>query len=151
MRAELAKEARDGATEEALQVREIKSTLPPMKLDISPISPWRAVEGRALPRETKSAEAVPVRRVGEAATHHQAPAYAGMAAEVEGVGEGELQMTFETSFADACPQSEWTDDAPNHPAMKTSQTMPNVTLTGPWGDAEDDEFGQEKEISMQFA
>ncbi|KAM4055077.1 putative membrane protein [Hirsutella rhossiliensis] len=153
IRAELAKEARDGATEEALQVREIKSTLPPMKLDISPTSPSRAVDGRSSLRETKSAEAIPLRRVSDPRTAlYQAPAYAGMAAEVEEEGEGEMEMTFDTSFTDPCPPSEWTgSDGPTRPAMKTSQTVPNVALTDHWGDPDEEDFGQEKEISMTFA
>lgn len=148
IRAELAREARDGATEEALQVREIKSTLPPMKLDMARTSPSPTGDRRGSLRETRSVEAVPLRRVSEPNTsHHQASGYAGMAAGVEEEHEGEMHMTFDTSFTDPSPPRE----GAIRPTMKTSQTVPNVALTDAWGDPEDEDFGQEREISMTFA
>ena len=66
IRAEIAKESqnrKDGdIDEELLQVREIKSTLPPIKLDLSPnatLSPPAKTIPRQTLRETKSAELIP--------------------------------------------------------------------------------------------
>lgn len=138
IRAELAKEAQEGATKEALQVREIESTLPPMKLDLTlPRTP----EDRGSPQERKSASTTsPRRESAPGTTKHGAKE------------EGEVQMTLDTSFTDPMPQNEWTGEAgPPRPAMRTSQTVPNVELAEPWGDPDDEDFGQEKEISMTFA
>ena len=68
IRAELAKErlnSQNGAEEELLQIREIKSTLPPMKLDLSPSPPPAVRTPRDSLRETRSSEAVPYRTSGE--------------------------------------------------------------------------------------
>ncbi|POR31970.1 Putative membrane protein [Tolypocladium paradoxum] len=144
IRAELAKEAQNGAPEEELQVKEIQSTLPPMKLDLSPISAPASslmVDGRNPLRETKSADVLPLQGSCETRTSHDAPGYAAEPPEEE------IQMTFETSFDDESMR----DDGLTRPTTKTSKTLPNVTLTDPWADAEDEDFGKEKEISMTFA
>ncbi|KAK3693866.1 hypothetical protein B0T22DRAFT_437011 [Podospora appendiculata] len=73
IRAELAKDTqtKDGSIDEELfQVREIKSTLPPMKLDLSPSQPPPARTSREGARESKSAEAVPQWSPNE---HYKAP------------------------------------------------------------------------------
>ncbi|KND94980.1 putative membrane protein [Tolypocladium ophioglossoides CBS 100239] len=144
IRAELAKEAQNGAPEEELQVKEIQSTLPPMKLDFSPISAPSSslvVDGRNPLRETKSADVLSIHGSHEARTSQDPPAY------VPGPAEEEIQMTFDTSFDDEPMR----DDGLTRPTIKTSNTVPNMTLTDPWADAEDEDFGKEKEISMTFA
>ncbi|PFH57713.1 hypothetical protein XA68_14659 [Ophiocordyceps unilateralis] len=135
IRAELAKEKQSGTTEETLQVREIESTLPPMKLDVSPAM----VEERKSLRETKSAEAMPLHRTSE-------PRDGQKAAE-----EGEeVQMTFDTSFTEGrLAKSE--GEPPVRPGVVASQTVPNVALASSWTDPDDEDFGVEKEISMTFA
>ncbi|KAI6084510.1 DUF726-domain-containing protein [Hypoxylon rubiginosum] len=146
MRAELAKE-------DELQPKELQSTLPPMKLDLSP--PPASSNLRDTLRETKSDEAVfkssplggyrlsqertqtlPVRGLD----YHAPPP------------DDEIQMTFDTSFVEhANPPSPPAKDASlARPEFKTAQTTPNLALADPWAD-DDDEFGKEKEISMTFA
>lgn len=146
IRAELAKEAQNGASEEEFQVKEIQSTLPPMKLDLSPISAPASslmVDGRNPLRETKSADVLPMHGSSETRTSHDPPAY------VPEPPEEEIQMTFDTSFHDESLR----DDELTRPTMKASNTLPNMTLTDPWADLEDEDedFGKEREISMTFA
>jgi hypothetical protein len=63
-----------------------------------------------------------------------------------------MQMTFDTSFDEPKKSSTLpVDDRATRPDIKTSKTSPNMAMSNPWGDAEDDEFGKEKEISMTFA
>ncbi|KAK4192681.1 hypothetical protein QBC35DRAFT_483027 [Podospora australis] len=198
IRAELAKEAqsKDGNVDEELfQVKEIKSTLPPMKLDVkaSPPPLPRARTPRQSLRETRSFEPVltassngdtpseyrpshdgyssPQRR--RVSTNERAPTFPTSKAESKsyyqpyGYGgaheEEEIQMTFDTGFEDPKPSapaasSSSTFSKPGfggsnslpRPEMKTSQTVPNITLSDPWAD-DDDDFGKEKEIQMTFA
>ncbi|KAK5655016.1 hypothetical protein OQA88_6775 [Cercophora sp. LCS_1] len=213
IRAELAKEK--GTTkngdidDELLQVREIKSTLPPMKLDLSPSLPPAARSPRDSLRETRSAEVVPYRSSGEyrssneyrppqsrqtsyshqrkiSLTHQRKPSNEYRmssertptfpASKVESSyyqspsspGRGnDIQMTFDTAFEEPKPQpktpvvpssrsasiSQSTTAAPpTKPELKSAQTVPNITLSDPWADYDDEEeFGKEKEISMTFA
>lgn len=144
IRAELAKEADQGRMEDEIQIKEIKSTLPPMKLDISNISasasstPTAPSHPHSSLRETRSADHVPI-------NYPQ---------------EEEISMTFDTAFDDntntknhngSTTTPPKTDDYHARPDLKSSQTVPNVTLNNPWGDPDDEDFGKEKEISMTFA
>lgn len=143
IRAELAKDAEQGRMEEEeIQIREIKSTLPPMRLDISNTPPSASSTPTAVSnpygslRETRSADHVPM-------TYPP---------------ENEISMTFDTAFDDhtsntktQAPVPSKTDDYNTRPDLKSSQTVPNVTLNNPWGDPDDEDFGKEKEISMTFA
>lgn len=132
IRAELAKEAEEGRMEEELQVKEIKSTLPPMKLDISSSSastPTATTNPHSSLRETRSVDHVPM--------HYAA--------------EDDIQMTFDTAFDDR-PAKPLAEDNQSRPDIKTSKTLPNLALNDPWADPDDDDdFGKEKEISMTFA
>ena len=68
--------------------------------------------------------------------------------------EEEVQMTFDTAFADddKPPKPPAKDDVPpSRPDYKSSQTVPNMAVHDPWADDDDDDFGKEKEISMTFA
>ncbi|CAM1507010.1 Fc.00g066510.m01.CDS01 [Cosmosporella sp. VM-42] len=171
IRAELAKEARYGDPEE-LQVREIKSTLPPMKLDVSslppsPRSPALAPEQnpRVALRETQSAETIPIRDSYEtkisrepspSLSYSRAPSYSYSRPQPPPVyGEDDnhddIQMTFDTSFEEPKPAVPPKDEPLSRPELKPTQTLPNMTVTNPWGDPDDDDFGKEKEISMTFA
>ncbi|KAI0459598.1 hypothetical protein F5B21DRAFT_499278 [Xylaria acuta] len=133
MRAELARD-------EELQVKELASTLPPMKLDLSPPTQSKP---RDMLRETKSVDGTPTLRSAELNGHpfqHE---------------QDDIRMTFDTGFRDSEPPPPPIKDyvnttGPTRPEMKTSYTTPNLALDDPWAD-EDDDFGKEKEISMTFA
>ncbi|KAF4943336.1 hypothetical protein FGADI_13486 [Fusarium gaditjirri] len=178
IRAEIAKDARDHyASPEDLQVKEIKSTLPPMKLDVSslPASPSAVANGsRAGSRTdltgTRDSHDT---RVSQERSRSYTPSYTRQASppgysspygggfgsghgDAYGSGrhdEDDIQMTFDTSFDDH-PRSATvapTETAATRPQVKTAQTLPTMTLHEPWGDSDDDDFGKEKEISMTFA
>lgn len=196
IRAELAREQQatggkmDPADAELFQVKEIESTLPPMKLELSPAPlapPTPVVTARGALRETKSAEAVAPYRpsheyrpshdvraspspLGGSSPHERrasqdrtantftttAPSN-GYFAHQDGhhAGEDEVQMTFDTSFEEddrrpPLPPKDLDDGTLARPEMKTSRTVPNITLSDPWAEDEE-EFGREKEISMTFA
>ncbi|KAI9171347.1 membrane protein [Paramyrothecium foliicola] len=162
IRAELAKEARNGDGEE-LQVREIKSTLPPMKLDLSSPPLTATADQRGSLRETRSVETLPMRfskdvrstslHVTPSQSRSRSPSAWDYGTEKH---DDDIQMTFDTSFDNDSSNSKKPspldkDDAAARPEMKTSKTLPNLTLSDPWGDPDDDDFGKEKEISMTFA
>ncbi|KAI0432631.1 DUF726-domain-containing protein [Xylaria sp. FL1042] len=133
MRAELARD-------EELQVKELASTLPPMKLDLSPSAQSNP---RDMLRETKSLDGTPALRSGGVHGHpiHDE--------------QDDVQMTFDTAFRASEPPPPPMKDyvntpGPTRPEMKTSHTTPNVALEDPWAD-EDEDFGKEKEITMTFA
>lgn len=145
MRAELA----TTQAEDTLQVRELQSTLPPMKIP----SPGLSVSPRgSLGQFSRS----------EYATHsssHTSLDYGhGFADHDDG-----MHMTFDTGFDDTPrPQqrsqtlaaTESSLATTSRPEAKTSQTMPNINAaaSNPWADPDDDDFGREKEeISMTFA
>ncbi|KAI0172118.1 DUF726-domain-containing protein [Hypoxylon sp. FL1284] len=137
------------AREEELQPKELKSTLPPMKLDLSP--PPASSNPRDGLRETKSAEAVfktpasewqertPTIPPSRGLDYHAPP-------------EDEVHMTFDTSYAEHArpPSPPAKDLPPARPEIKAAQTTPNLALADPWAD-DDDEFGKEKEMTMTFA
>ncbi|KAF4345599.1 DUF726 domain protein [Fusarium beomiforme] len=177
IRAEIAKDARDHyASPEDLQVKEIKSTLPPMKLDVSslPASPSAVANGSragsrtdlAAPQDSHDSGVSQERSRSYTPSYtRQAspPAYSSPYGGGFGSGHGDaygsgrheddIQMTFDTSF-DEHPRSATaapTEMAPSRPQVKTAQTLPTMTLHEPWGDSDDDDFGKEKEISMTFA
>ncbi|KAI5926325.1 hypothetical protein F4810DRAFT_656383 [Camillea tinctor] len=143
MRAELARE-------EELQVKELASTLPPMKLDIPPAT---TSSPGYVARATQSDEVTEQWR--EASLEkRRSQAYS---------DSGEIQMTFDTAYMEPVsssppppvPRKDYIAPLPlppERPEIKTSQTTPNLTIKDPWADDEDDDdFGKEKEISMTFA
>ncbi|KAI2780633.1 DUF726-domain-containing protein [Daldinia loculata] len=147
IRAELAKD-------DEIQVKELKSTLPPMKLDFSPSSSTNSP--RDTLRGTKSYEGIynspPFEyRVSQERTPTLPPSRA------LGFGmpppEEEIEMTFDTAFTehrDIAPSPPAKNYSFSRPEIKTAQTTPNIALADPWAD-DDDDFGKEKEISMTFA
>jgi hypothetical protein len=173
IRAELAKEAENEGTEE-IQVKEIKSTLPPMKLDYSPASsPRTPVRGATLGardswQTSKSAEVLPMRFPNGGHSPRELPATTlGTPTTLSPYHyephqrEDEIEMTFDTSFQEPVrrhsafeegpSRSEPSRSEPSRPEIKTTHTLPNVTLADPWNDLDDDDFGKEQEISMTFA
>ncbi|KAI1121442.1 hypothetical protein F5Y10DRAFT_256312 [Nemania abortiva] len=134
MRAELARD-------EEPRVKELTSTLPPMKLDLSPSTQSNP---RSIQHETKSADGTPTLQSGKFDEYH-----------FEHEQDG-IQMTFDTAFRDPeppppPPAKDYADiQGLTRPEIKTSQTTPNVALHDPWAD-DDEDFGKEKEISMTFA
>ncbi|OAA73112.1 DUF726 domain protein [Cordyceps fumosorosea ARSEF 2679] len=190
IRAELAKEENYREPDpEVLQIKEIQSTLPPMKLDIAapttapssgPTSARSTVsqlQGANARRETQSAEALPIRPSALGAEGHAVTRKASWNngvvdtaayhAEADyGADEGEISMTFDTSFHDDGGVS-MADEALTRPGLTTAKTLPVMALADPWSeeagsqrqhqhqhqydDLDDEDFGQEKEISMTFA
>ncbi|KAL7803700.1 DUF726 domain-containing protein [Trichoderma aethiopicum] len=164
IRAELAKEADNDGTEE-IQVKEIKSTLPPMKLDYSPVSsPQTPVRGAGLEphgslQTSKSADVLPLRFPNsgsreQPATTSATPTTRPFASPYlyePDTHDDEIQMTFDTSFQEPGRRHSAFDEEPSRPVVKTASTLPNMTLADPWNDPDDDDFGKEQEISMTFA
>ncbi|KAK2042938.1 DUF726-domain-containing protein [Colletotrichum somersetense] len=164
MRAELARE-KDTSTKEDtedFQVKELKSTLPPMKLDLN--SSNSSLNPRDALRETKSAYAVPGRASYETTgsysyTPERTPTFSPTQRAVSPYHAApspleEVEMTFDTSFHDPppAPRPPPKDDVPGRPEMKSAQTAPNMGVPNPWADIDDDDdFGKEKEIQMTFA
>ncbi|OTA57649.1 DUF726-domain-containing protein [Hypoxylon sp. EC38] len=144
IRAELAKE-------EELEVKELKSTLPPMKLDVTPPpAPSNSLRG------TKSAEGgfggSPFEyRLSQERTPTTLPPSRALAFDMP-PPEDEIQMTFDTAYTEHSPPPPPPPKDPpfTRPEIKTAQTTPNLALNDPWAD-DDEEFGKEKEISMTFA
>jgi hypothetical protein len=160
---------------EMMEVKELKSTLPPMKLDLGSTS---TSNPRDSLRETKSYNAAtstlkanqlkpspspampPVRNLDEDHRYHE---------------ENEIQMTFDTSYIspprsanssrnnlglgikreNSPPLADPTDRAAvmQRPELKSSNTLPVMGMErNAWADDDDDEeFGKEKEMTMTFA
>lgn len=167
IRAELAAEARYG--DEEIQVKEIKSTMPPMRIDVSPKTP-ASTSTTSLPaprpaplRDSLSMDHLPpqpsysARVSRDRGSRSGSPAYLGSPPmpikHRDSSVDGGIQMTFDTSFDDqgAAPSPPAKSDDMHRPEMKTSQTLPNISLADPWADPEDDDFGKEKEVTMTFA
>lgn len=182
IRAEIAKESSYGEVEpQLLQVKEIQSTLPPMKLEIASPPPASALRSGSAtgtsatvaylqksndPRETQSAESLPMRALvpGEQLVTRKASWNNSVlntaAYHAEPDYEEEISMTFDTSFhepMDLPATSTAVDDDEKviRPGLPTSHTLPNMALADPWAEPDtyedDEEFGKEKEISMTFA
>jgi hypothetical protein len=167
IRAELAKEQMGYNTmEEELQIREIKSTLPPMRIEVPPAQPTASPSTLQRPlnaRGTQSADILPPRPSysshvsAERGSRAASPAYMGSptpASRADPRDDG-MQMTFDTSFDDDISRRPTPppkqDNFGGRPEMKSSQTLPNIALHDPWGDPDDDDFGKEKEMTMTFA
>lgn len=141
IRAELARSQND----DTLQPRELKSTLPPMKIP----SPGLPLSPRDSLAQTRSMDS------SMYTTHSssKSPSFD----YGHGQQDGNIQMTFDSGFSDPHrPQTSQTfssnDSGSTRPEFKTAQTVPTIsTASNPWADADDDDFGKEKEISMTFA
>jgi hypothetical protein len=142
---------------EGIEVKEIKSTLPPMKIDMAaaPTSPYSNL------RETKSFNdsigspngKPPTLSNGEISTQKTYDEY-----EYDEYADGGMTMTFDTSFDDKPlasespePNNSW--DTGGRPSLKSAATEPMPSLApsyNAWADEYDDEFGKEKELKMTF-
>lgn len=143
IRAELVRTQED----ETLQVRELQSTLPPMKL------PSPGLPSSTSPREslthTRSMDA----HSAWGSSNPSSPEY------TRTRRDDEIQMTFDTSFEDPHRSqrsqtfSSNASDSASRPGLKPTQTVPSIPTANPWAvDPDDDDFGKEKdEISMTFA
>ena len=145
-----------------LEIKELKSTLPPMKLDVGGTSP------KPPPlRETKSSDAT--------TTLGGRSGYSSWGHNDNGHADDEVQMSFDTDYrvpAKASTNYEtstnsqpWgaerssnhvTDTSNNtaekRPDYKTTKTAPAYTpAPDPWADDDDPDFGKEKDIEMTFA
>ncbi|CAN8098908.1 unnamed protein product [Discula destructiva] len=142
MRAELANSAKED--DDTLQVRELRSTLPPMRIP----SPRPATGSQSSWDQTRSewATSSSSKHVsldhGRSFGHHH---------------DDGIQMTFDAGFDDhhRTPQRSQTVDSVSRPEFKTAQTASSISsaASNPWADMEDDDddFGKEKEIEMTFA
>lgn len=224
IRAEIAKEHRNNREagnsnnpedeEEILQVREIKSTLPPIKVDLPSASSSPGVpptstsaaqtsrhnlreslslssspsplDGQGKSRASRESESTrpstrdrtstfPSTTVGNKSPYHAYGYGHGGGFDDHHHDEAEIQMTFDTGFDDHNTRglSNSAGTTPSHqpsssmsvsessatgtaerPGIRSSQTVPNITLKDPWADYaddDDDDFGKEKEISLTFA
>jgi hypothetical protein len=184
--------------DEQMEVRELKSTLPPMKLDLA--SSPSSTNPRSSLRETKSYDAAPMFKANDfrpspsvsprmpasprMSSSNDIPAIKnldldpprsstqGRVNENREQGEGEIQLMFgeepshnphpqpavplsaTPSFSNLPPLPAYAakdEKAASRPELKSSQTMPAISLDhNAWAD-EEDEFGPEKEIEMTFA
>lgn len=179
IRAELAKEQMGyNNADEEIQIREIKSTLPPMKIEVSP-QPASSTSNLARPlnaRGTQSADILPPRpsyssRVStEQRSGTASPAQFGSTASplrsaasparsTTDLQDDGIQMTFGNFDDDydssrrgsPLPKQDGLGGSSSRPEMKSAQTLPNITLRDPWGDPDDEDFGKEKEMTMTFA
>ncbi|KAF2875025.1 hypothetical protein BDV95DRAFT_485654 [Massariosphaeria phaeospora] len=152
---------------EPIEIREIKSTLPPMKIDISATSP----NPYSSLRETKSYNDS---LVPAASTYSEGLGISDPADELvkkksfenyEDNEDGGLTMTFETSFQEANSSKStiptyqtsdmptWSDKPSERPPLRSASTDPSLNLVpgyNAWTDEYEDEFGKEKELQMTF-
>ncbi|CAJ2512834.1 Uu.00g009530.m01.CDS01 [Anthostomella pinea] len=144
------------AKDDELQPKELTSTLPPMKLDLSPSA---ASNPRDYLRETKSDDGASNWRstsFENRISQDRTPTLPsrGFDYAPPRPADDEIQMTFDTSFRESEPPSpprkDYTHPPAERPDLKSSQTTPNLALHDPWAD-DDEDFGKEKEISMTFA
>lgn len=161
---------------EGIEVKEIQSTLPPMKIDMAAVSP----NPYSTLRETKSYNdsltpatgsfggshiSLPSPSNGVNQTPEKSPARKSF--EYDENEDGGMSMTFDTSFSNSpaipaskSPQPSYeTSETPTwetpaeRPPLKTATTEPNLNLApnyNAWADEFDDEFGKEKEMKMTF-
>ncbi|KAF2187774.1 DUF726-domain-containing protein [Zopfia rhizophila CBS 207.26] len=163
---------------EGIEIKEIKSTLPPMKIDMATTSPnpYGAL------RETKSyndslgptsslagqsTSNLSAISNGSHSTHGKETPKKSFEEYDEFEDNGGLTMTFESSFngPPSMPRSKspvpsyeppdmpsW-NAAAERPPLRTAATEPNVNFTpgyNAWADEYDDDFGKEKEMKMTF-
>ena len=171
IRAEVADLAAEG-----IQVREIKSTLPPMKLDLDQesLSPTGSNSPHSSLRQTRSFSGNPSLINGTWAAKSTAsrPPY-DYQYDHDDLDDSNISMTFETPdprppppSAKASPASaslrgaQFPASLPSltteqRPALYSSNTMPSTSRHAnpshnAWNDDDEDEFGREKEVSMTF-
>lgn len=127
---------------EEIQIKELTSTLPPMKLDVSSSARSKARDGV---RETRSANGTTLSLPSDGPERHSYHH-----------PESEVQMTFDSDFRESKPSHHPLQQSTNsttlqRPELRPAHTSPNLALNDPWADDDDEDFGKEKEISMTFA
>lgn len=128
---------------EAIEVKELESTMPVMKVDLN--SPSEPTQPSPTTKEPKSPDMPPVSRAVST------PIPVGQYSPHEPSKHDEAELTFDTSFHD----SPSTSDTPSsRPELRTASTMPNVGATAfgamamepnAWADG-----GHDGDISMTF-
>jgi hypothetical protein len=101
--AQLAAESKEYNAEAEFEIKEIKSTLPPMKIDIATVSPSQSSPYATL-RDTKSYND----SLGVGTTSARLPPGSAIKTEngyeeYDEFDEGEMEMTFDTSFREPAP------------------------------------------------
>ncbi|KAF2270625.1 DUF726-domain-containing protein [Lojkania enalia] len=160
---------------EGIEVKEIESTLPPMKIDMAQVSPnpYSAL------RETKSYNDSlgPTTLNADASTSNlstHSHQFSGAREvqrktsfnEYDEFNDGGVTMTFDSSFNEPVapspaksPISSYEPPAPSfdapgeRPPLRSATTEPNVNYTpgyNAWADEYDDDFGKDKEMKMTF-
>lgn len=143
---------------EQMEVRELQSTLPPMKLDLNAPGTFNP---RSSLRETKSHD--PSTLLKSDSKLSPAPSSPSDIRPPPSTEDDEIQMTFDTSYHSPArspylpPAADPVDRAAalHRPELKSSATLPAALPLGSlehntWAD-DDDEFGREEEIEMTFA
>jgi hypothetical protein len=142
---------------EAIEVKELESTMPLMKLDLNaPSEPPTAQPSPPVVSRPKTPEAPPVSRTSSLppqASRQYSPY--GSNDYSTALKHEDVEMTFDTSFHES-PRTK-TDDLPSRPELKTVSTMPVVGTSAfgamalePNAWAEPDHGHQDGEISMTF-
>lgn len=138
---------------EAIEVKQLESTLPPMKLDLN--SPTDAQASTSNEKSAQEFEPAPVTRTASeprlatGTPHDEIPTTH---------KEDEVEMTFDTSFHDPPKDN---PEYPSRPGLRSSATMPaNIGATAvgamelepnAWADHDSHDLGHgEGEISMTF-
>ncbi|KAF2203768.1 DUF726-domain-containing protein [Delitschia confertaspora ATCC 74209] len=155
IRAEAAELAAQG-----IQVKQLESTLPPMKLNLGavPMNPHSTLKESKSFNDSIGPTSLAVG--ASASTLSAAPNIQTKAYEEYdefAYDEGEVSMTFDTSFREptSVPLSKLAEDVDtaDRPPLRSAVTEPNLNLApayNAWADEYDDEFGREKEMKMTF-
>ncbi|PSN69772.1 DUF726-domain-containing protein [Corynespora cassiicola Philippines] len=149
--------------EDKLEIKEIKSTLPPMKIDMASAS---SSTPHAHLRETKSfndhIDSSSAQPNGTYRSYDNRRSYDEYDEFTDGGG---MTMTFDSSFKDP-PASgpatrssfpheptSWDDNPYERPPLRSAATAPSTGFNpgyNAWADEYDDDFGKEKEMKMTF-
>jgi hypothetical protein len=160
---------------EDIEIKEIESTLPPMKIDMAQTSPNPYSSLRQTKSHNDSLGVANTNFGGStsnlsthsnlsnsAHSNHETGSKDKGFDDYDEHNDGEMTMTFDSSFKEPPSNSSWekesrkpeppAEPSAERPPLKTNATEPNVNLTpgyNAWADDEDD-FGKEKEMKMTF-
>jgi len=130
--ATLAAESKEYNAEAEFEIKEIKSTLPPMKIDIATVSPSQTTSPYSTLRETKSYND----SLGIPSTDAKKPSPSSNGHydeydEFDDLGAGQMEMTFDTSFRDP-PSSATTPNKYPLPASPLPLQPSRSGTSSPW-------------------
>ncbi|KAI4946830.1 hypothetical protein J4E91_007002 [Alternaria rosae] len=133
--ATLAAESKEYNAEAEFEIKEIKSTLPPMKIDIATVSPSQTTSPHSTLRETKSYND----SLGIPSTDPKKPSSSSSPSnghydeydEFDDPGAGQMEMTFDTSFRDP-PSSATTPSKFPLPASPLPLQPSRSGTSSPW-------------------